>query len=275
MRKIESFEDPALGPYRTLRGSRCWKSDELSLEEHDTVFVVESEKVVRALLMSDVEVVSLLALPGYFESFKDLIGRKGIPDNAQYVVEKEFLDEVVGFSLHQGVLAVAKRPGSCPVEALRAPMVAMNGLTNPENVGAVIRNAAAFYVNDIIVDGGTVHPFLRRPARVSMGTVFSMNVHISSSLVRALEALKARGITVVGAHVTGRTTPLMDYRFPKDFCLVVGTEGTGLTPDVVAACDVLVKIPISSAVDSLNVAAATAIMLYNGQATNRCSILAI
>lgn len=263
MREITNLEDGALGPYRSLKGSRVWTGDELSLQPHDDIFVVESEKVVRALLQSPWEVVSFLALPRYYTVFNDLIITKNIPETAQYVIGRELLDKLAGFHMHQGVLAAVKRPPNSSVDGMQGPFVAMNGLTNPENVGAVVRNAAAFGLKGVIVDGRTVHPFLRRPVRVSMGTAFNMSVHVSSRLVVALQRLKKNGVTVVGAHVTGPVVALPDYRFPQNFCLVIGAEGEGLDPDVVAACDVLVKIPINEDVDSLNVAAATAVMLYH------------
>jgi len=248
---IDDIEDPRIAHYATLKGIRQSSFD-------DRLVVAESEKVVQSLLKSPLEVVSMLALPQYYEAFGKLA--ENIPQ--KYIATEELMADIVGYRLHQGVMAAALPPQSTPLDAMEGPVVVLNGLCNAENVGAIMRNALAFGVNNILVDSATSPPFLRRSVRVSMGAVFSMNVHTTENLGGALKVLKERGYTIVGADLTEPVIDAGQYRFPEKYALVIGTEGHGLQEDVVEACDLCVRVPISSQVDSLNAAAATAVLLF-------------
>jgi len=264
MIKIERIEDVRLEPYLTLRARMKNKNlENLGVISHDDIFVAESEKVVKALLQSSLPVVSILALPHYYDALNDVIANKRIPSSATYVADEQIMMDIVGYRMHQGIMAIGQRPQSSSLQELTGPIVALNGICNAENVGAIVRCCAAFDIGALIVDKACSPPFLRRSIRVSMGTIFSMHVHTTNDLVETLTALKYdRGYTVLGAHLHGNVVDIINYRFPEKYVLVLGTEGTGLEERVVNVCDALVKVPISACVESLNVAAATAVILH-------------
>jgi tRNA G18 (ribose-2'-O)-methylase SpoU len=257
---IDSLDLPELAPYRTMKRP----------VEHETqgIFVAEGVKVVRRLLESPFQVVSVLLPTKWLAEFEPLLQtrREDIP---VYVVDhKQVLEQLVGFSMFQGVMAVGKIPAPVSLDdALgrsRPPrlFVAVDALTNAENLGVLVRNGAAFGAQALLVGETCASPFLRRAVRNSMGAIFQLPVVESANLVRALEELRRRGVRCVAAHphATGQTVARTDLR--GDCCLVFGSEGHGLSPAVLAACDEAAAIPMAANVDSLNVGSATAVFLY-------------
>lgn len=260
LQHIESLDLPALAPYRTMRRP---------VEHvHQGIFVAEGEKVVRRLLKNPrFEVVSALLPPQWVETYKPLLQARQESIEV-FVADKKVLQDLTGFSFYQGVLAVGRIPPQPDLEGvLNAALpphllVAADGLANAENIGALARNCAAFGVQALIVGETCSTPWLRRAVRSSMGTVFDLNVIETASLVLTLRGLQNRGIRVLGAHPhsDGRTLAQLDLR--QDVCLVMGSEGTGIGPEVLAACDDHAAIPMQPGVDSLNVTSATAVFLY-------------
>ncbi len=257
--KISSFDLPELQPYRTMRRQH----------EHrqQGIFVAEGEKVVRRLLESRFNVLSVL-LPEKWLRELDPLLRARTEEVQVFVAEKALLETLTGFSMYQGLLAVGKVP---PLPTLaeivaRTPpprlLVAADGLSNAENLGALVRNCAAFDVQGLIVGETCGSPFLRRAVRGSMGAIFQMPVVETASLTQALGDLRARGIRCLAAHphVAGRT--LSQASLTSDCCIVFGSEGYGISPAVLAACDEAAAIPMPEAVDSLNVGSAAAVFLY-------------
>jgi tRNA G18 (ribose-2'-O)-methylase SpoU len=259
VRKIDSLDLPELQPYRTMRRQ----------EEHKQqgIFVAEGEKVVRRLIESNLGVVSTLLPQKWFEELASLLEARSEMVEV-FVAEKSLLEELTGFSMYQGLLAVGRVPAKVSLEAIldRAPsprlFAAVDSLTSAENLGALVRNCAAFKAAALILSETCVSPFLRRAVRSSMGTVFQLPVVEPSSLIEALKQLRARGFRVVAAHphVKGQTLSQVD--FTGDCCLVFGSEGYGISPVVLEACDEAVAIPMPANVDSLNVASAAAVFLY-------------
>lgn len=264
--RANSLDLPELAPYRTLRQH----------EEHRAagIFVAEGDKVVRRLLDSSFGVVSVLLPERRLAEFEPLI-RARAEDVAVYVVEIAELEKLTGFPFFQGVLAVGKIPRAESVTDIlaRTPtprlFVALDGLSNSENVGLVVRNAAAFGAHAVIVDRSSASPFLRRAVRNSMGTIFRVGVAEVSSLVAALNELRRAKIRVIAAHPHTDGRMIADADFSGDCCIVLGSEGTGISPEVLAACDEAVAIPMSNEVDSLNVGSAAAVFLYEA-ARRRC-----
>lgn len=256
---IPSLDLPELTPYRTLRQH----------EEHRAagIFVAEGDKVVARLLQSHFGVVSVLLPERRLAEFEPLI-RARPEDVAVYVVEIAELEKLTGFPFFQGVLAVGRAPRTETVPSLlaRTPeprlLVAIDGLTNSENVGLVVRNAAAFGAHGFIVDRTSASPFLRRAVRNSMGSIFKLPICEVDQLTTALHALRGAGVRVIAAHphTDRRAIAEVDYR--GDCCIVLGSEGTGISRPVLAACDEAVAIPMSNEVDSLNVGSAAAVFLY-------------
>lgn len=254
IRNIGDFDDPALVPFRTMRSQ---------LDHLDGgVFVAEGEKIVRRLLDSTLEVVSVLVPSRWREVLEPLL--VGRSETIQlFVGEKDVLMRLTGFSMFQGVLGLAKVPPSVGLAGLmkgeRPPLLmALDGLTNAENVGTLIRNHVAFGGQGILVGETSSHPYLRRSVRSSMGSIFKVPYHESLDLASSLRSLRGLGVRCLGADTgTGaKCIWRVDLRVPT--CVVFGAEGGGLRPGVREACDDLVEIPMCAEVDSINVANAGA-----------------
>ena len=257
--KIESLDLPELQPYRTMRRQH----------EHrqQGIFVAEGEKVVRRLLESKFTVVSVLLPEKWLGELDALLQAR--PEEIQvFVAEKALLETLTGFSMYQGLLAVGKVPPLPTLEEVVARslqprlLAAADGLTNAENLGALVRNCAAFNAQALIVGETCSSPFLRRAVRGSMGAVFQIPIVESTNLTQALRELRQRGIRCLAAHphAAGRTLSQTD--FATDCCIVFGSEGYGISQAVLAACDEAAAIPMPEKVDSLNVGSAAAVFLY-------------
>ena len=181
---------------------------------------------------------------------------------------QEVLEELTGFSMYQGVLAVARIPVplSLPIIRQRSAkphlFAAVDGLTSAENLGVLVRNCAAFGVQALIVGETSSSPYLRRAVRSSMGTVFKLPVVESTNLAQTLRQLRSGEIRCVAAHPHTDRKLLPEANLAINCCLVFGSEGYGLSPEVLAACDEAVAIPMRAGVDSLNVGSAAAVFLY-------------
>jgi tRNA G18 (ribose-2'-O)-methylase SpoU len=260
--RVTALDRPELAPYATLRQH----------EEHKRagIFVAEGDKVVHRLLDSGFGVVSVLLPERRLAEFEPLI-RARPEDVAVYVMEIAELEKLTGFPFFQGVLAVGKVPQPHTLDSVLAAaprpwlFVAIDGLTNAENVGLIVRNAAAFGAQALVVDGSSASPFLRRAVRNSMGTIFKLPVVEAESVLAALGSLRARGVRVIAAHPHVEQRTIHATNLALDCCLVFGGEGPGLSPEFVGACDEAVAIPMSNAVDSLNVGSAAAVFLYEAR----------
>lgn len=255
LHSIQEFDDPRLAPYRTMRA----QFDHLGAG----YFVAEGEKVVRRLLESPYGVRSVLVPPKWQGEFETLLNRR--TENIDlFVATKEVLQSLIGFSMYQGILGLGEVPPPGSLESLLALpsprlFAAIDGLSNAENVGAVVRNAAAMYAHALIVGERCAHPYLRRAVRSSMGTIFKLPYHPTGSLPGTLRALRAHGIRCIAAHPHADRRTLWDADFSGDCCIVMGAEGDGIHPEVLAECDEAVMIPMAGGIDSLNVAAAAAV----------------
>src|SRR5512135_341919 len=192
--RIESLDLPELQPYRTMRRQ--------AEHRQQGIFVAEGEKVVRRLLESNFSVVSVLLPEKWLRELEPLLRAR--PETIQvYVAEKALLETLTGFSMYQGLLAVGKVPPLPTLEEIvsRSPqprlLAAADGLTSAENLGALVRNCAAFNAQALIVGETCSSPFLRRAVRSSMGTIFHMPVVEATSLTRALQDLRERGIRCI------------------------------------------------------------------------------
>jgi tRNA G18 (ribose-2'-O)-methylase SpoU len=275
IQKVSSLDLPELAPYRTMRRSA----------EHEAqgIFIAEGEKVTRRLLESHFTVVSVVLPEKWLEDFRPLLEARS-EEFIVYLAEKSLLETLVGYSLFQGVLSVGKIPPPLPLDDMlqksSAPklFVAIDGLANAENLGALMRNCVAFGVQALLVGETCSSPYLRRSVRNSMGTVFQLpvwEVKMANeavrvrrddppefSLVQTMCDLRARGVRCIAAHPRAGGKILSQTDFSGDCCLVFGSEGNGISQAVLAACDEGVAIPMANDVDSLNVGAAAAVFLY-------------
>jgi len=260
LRHIHSLDEPALAAYRTMRRA--------SEHVQQGIFVAEGEKVVRRMLHDHrIEVVSVLLPKKWLAEYDPIL--QAHPQLLEvFIAETEFLETLVGFHLYQGVLAVGKIP---PVPSLVSILngspfprlfVAADGLSNSENVGALVRNCAAFNVQALIIGETCASPWLRRAVRNSMGTIFNQPVVETNGLVATLQEVRSAGVRLIAAHPHTDRRTLAQADFTGDCCLVMGSEGDGLRPEVLAVCDEAVAIPMPPDVDSLNVTSATSVFLY-------------
>jgi tRNA G18 (ribose-2'-O)-methylase SpoU len=257
--RIESLDLPELQPYRTMRRQ--------AEHRQQGIFVAEGEKVVRRLLESTLSVVSVLLPEKWLRELQPLLEERD-EEIQVYVAEKALLETLTGFSMYQGLLAVGKVP---PLPTLaevvaRSPqprlLAAADGLSNAENLGALVRNCAAFNAQALIVGETCTSPFLRRAVRGSMGAVFHLPVVETASLTQALRDLRDGSIRCIAAHPHSDGRTLSGANLSGDCCIVFGGEGYGISPAVLAACDESAAIPMPPTVDSLNVGSAAAVFLY-------------
>lgn len=257
--RISSFDLPELQPYRTMRRQ--------AEHRQQGIFVAEGEKVVRRLLESNLTVLSVVLPEKWLRALEPMLQSR--PEEVQvFVAEKKLLETLTGYSMYQGLLALGKVP---PLPTLadivaRSPqprlLAAADGLCNAENLGALVRNCAAFNAQALIVGETCSSPFLRRAVRSSMGAIFELPTVETASLTQALRDLREGGIRCIAAHPHADGHTLSQADLAGDACVVFGSEGHGISPAVLAACDEAAAIPMPPTVDSLNVGSAAAVFLY-------------
>ena len=260
LQNIAALDLPELAPYRSLKRSA----------EHEAlgIFVVEGDKVLLRMLESNFTVVSVLLLAERLAEFEPLLRARPEREIAVFVCDKPAMSELVGFEIYQGVLAIGKIPAtpSLPELLVQSPspklFVAADGLSNAENIGVLMRNCLAFGVQALIVGESCSSAYLRRSVRNSMGAVFKLPVLESTNLLQTLLDLRAQGIRCIAAHPHTDKKTLSQADFTGDCCIVFGSEGDGISKEVLTACDEAVAIPMANEVDSLNVSAAAAVFLY-------------
>ena len=250
--QIQTLDLPELEPYRTLRRP----------QDHirHGIFVAEGEKVVRRLLTSQLSLVSLLLTPQWLDKLKPFYT---FTDVNIYVAEKKLVESIVGYPLHQGIMAVGRVPAEPAIDQVLKTsvrpylFVALDGIVSAENIGVIVRNSAGFGASAILADHTSASPYLRRAVRNSMGSVFRLPVlHVDLA-----EHLPELGCTVIGATPDSGIS-IADADFTKDICIVFGNEGDGISGRVLEKCDLRVAIPMKNETDSLNVASASAVFLY-------------
>jgi tRNA G18 (ribose-2'-O)-methylase SpoU len=259
---IKSLDQTGLEPYLTLRRP---------IEHFEKgIFVAEGEKVVRRLLASPLLIRSMLLTHDWYSKL-EAEGLFGITEKKQFdifIADKSVLETIVGFNLHQGIMAIAKVPAQESLEEMitKIPkphlLIALDKLANSENVGVIVRNCTAFGVDGIIVGENSSSPYLRRAVRNSMGAVFGLPLVHSSNLVESLSMIKKNYSTkIIAAHL-GEENSIHAIDLNGNICIVLGNEGEGISETILNACDVSVTIPMMNGTDSLNVASASAVFLY-------------
>lgn len=236
------------------------------LEPDKGVFIAESPKVIATALDAGYEPLSLLMERRHIEGdAQPILARCGeIP---VYTAERETLARLTGFELTRGVLCAMRRPRLPSVEEVcaRARRVAvLEGIVDHTNVGAIFRSAAALGIDAVLVTPTCCDPFYRRAVRVSMGTVFQVPWTYLPEDGDWQQTLHALGFQTAAMALRDDSLRIDDKRLravPR-LAIVLGTEGDGLAADTIAACDYTVRIPMTHGVDSLNVAAASAVAFY-------------
>ena len=266
--RIDSLDSAELQPYRTLRRAT----------EHikQGIFVAEGEKVVSRLLDAQIEVVSLLLTEPWQEELGPSIEKRGVGNIKVWVAPKHLLESIVGFHLHQGIMAIGKIPRPVgfaeAVKSTTTPhlLVALDGLTNADNIGVIVRNCVAFGVNALIVPQNTSSPYLRRAVRMSMGAVFRLPIVSVENLAPSLRKLTNQfGTRIIATHPQPDATSIEDADLNGSVCLVLGSEGKGISSEVLETCSEKVSIAMTLETDSLNVATASGIFLFEAARKRR------
>lgn len=233
------------------------------------LFVAESRFVVRELLAHPRLVTrSVLATPAALASLRDLLDRApgALP---VYVAPPPLLKQITGFRVHRGCLAVGERPppatdADLPALAAARLVVVLEQVGNPDNVGSIFRNAAAFGAGCVLLSPGCCDPLYRKAIRTSIGATLRIPYGEMPDWPAGLDRLRAHGYTTVALAPDRDAGDLQALAAapPRRTALVFGAEGAGLSDDAVARLDRRVRIPIADGVDSLNVATAAGIALY-------------
>jgi tRNA G18 (ribose-2'-O)-methylase SpoU len=255
------LDDPRLDPYRALPSGAARTGPGREL------FVVEGALAVERLLASELAVESVVCTPSQR-------GRLMIPAGvAVFELSKPELAALTGFEFHRGVLASARRPPTREdlepelLAALRARprlrIAVAERLADPRNLGAVVRNLAAFAGDLLLADAGGADPYSRLAIRAGVGNLFRLPVQVVADLPATVAALaRELDATVLAATPDPTAVDLRGFTAPDRLILLVGNEGAGLSPELLALADQRVRIPIDPSSDSINVAAATAVLLY-------------
>ncbi len=252
---VQTVGDPRLDDYRHL------KDRDLSAEGGR--FIAESERVVRRLFESSLRVHSALVTPTRLASLGTAIDRPGCP---VYVAEQPVLNEIAGFHVHRGCLAVGERPRLSAIPDNARTIVVLEDLVDSDNLGASVRNAAAFGADALVLSPRCADPFYRKAIRVAIGATFTLPIVRLSDWPADLLAFKRRfGFVLLGAALDPNATPLAAVVRPPKVGLLLGSEGPGLSNAARTACDQLITIPMAPGADSLNVAVAGAVALFHLQ----------
>ena len=260
IRKVTDFSDPELDIYARLTEVQL-----LNRREPDKgIFIAESPKVIERALNAGCVPISFLMETRHVENqAKELIARCG--DIPVFTAELNVLTQLTGFKLTRGMLCAMYRPKLPTVEDIckNARRVAvLEDVMNPTNVGAIFRSAAALGIDAVVLTSASSDPLYRRSIRVSMGTVFQVPwTYLGEDGIRDLRRL---GFKTAAMALKSDSLPIYDPRLAKidKLAIVLGTEGDGLAAGTIADCDYTVLIPMSHGVDSLNVAAASAVAFY-------------
>ena len=228
------------------------------------LFIAESPKVIERALDAGYEPVSCLMEKKHIEGEGRQILER-ISDVPVFCAEFDVLTQLTGFKLTRGMLCAMKRKPLPDVKKIcenKSRIVVLDKVMNPTNVGAIIRSAAALGMDAVLLTPGCSDPLYRRAARVSMGTVFQIEWTFLND--DSLDEIKALGFKTAAMALKDNSLSVNDSRLinEKKLALVMGTEGDGLSDKTISDCDFTVKIPMYHGVDSLNVAAASAVAFY-------------
>lgn len=257
--EITSADDPRLADYRDLRDVELRKA----LEAEHGLFLAEGEKVVRRAVEAGYDARSFLMAPRWLDGLADVLDRSDAPC---YVIDEALAEEVTGFHVHRGALASLRRrplPTVDDVLAGARSVLVLEDLVDHTNVGAILRSGAALGFDAVLLAPRCADPLYRRAIKVAMGAVFSLPWTRLPDWYDALPALAEHGFTTVALTLAPDAVPIEEAVAGVDkVALVLGSEGHGLSPRWEQSAERRAIIPMSAGIDSLNVAAATAVACY-------------
>ena len=265
--EITDLSLPGLDPYARLTEAQLKNKR----NPEQGLFIAESATVIGHALDAGYEPVSLLMEKRHIEGqAKELIPRCG--DIPLYTGKRDVLSVLTGYELTRGILCAMRRPQEKSMEEVlrdSSRVAVLEGIVDPTNVGAIIRSAAALGMDAVLLSPTCCDPLSRRAVRVSMGTVFQIpwaripGDHTQWP-VPGLDLLKSQGFKTAAMALTGNSVPIDDPRLMTEekLAIILGTEGDGLKHETIENCDYNVLIPMYHGVDSLNVAAASAVAFW-------------
>lgn len=258
--EIQDLSDPALAMFTRLTEAQLRNR----LEPSQGIFIAESEKVIRLALNAGLSPVAFLMERSKLESAQAVLAQ--CPDCVVYTGERSLLTSLTGYALTRGILCAMHRPAlpdavSVCRDAQR--IAVLDGIVDATNIGAIFRSAAALDIDAVVVSTSCCDPLNRRAVRVSMGTIFQipwtylpdaggLSLLHELGFHTAAMALRDDAVSI--------DTPALAAK--EKLAILLGSEGTGLPADTIARCDSVVRIPMSHGVDSLNVAAASALAFW-------------
>ena len=261
---VDSADDVRLSGYRGVTDP--------ALARDGGLFIAEGRRVVERLLQSAFVVESVLVTSPAYAALQTALALETRPDVTVYLVAQDVMNGVVGFHIHRGCLALARRPALPSWETLAAgarTMVVLEQLGDADNVGSTFRSAAAFGVDGVLLGPGCADPLYRKAIRTSMGAALAVPFALADDRTRpwpdALHVLRASGWHVVGLTPRADCPPVWDVvrDASSRLALVFGHEGDGLSPQALDACTRLARIPMAPGVDSLNVAVSVGVALHD------------
>lgn len=265
--ELSDFHDPELDIYARLTEGQLKNR----AEPEKGMFIAESPNVIHRALDAGYEPVSMLMERKHVDGqARQIIARCG--DIPVYTSDLDVLTQLTGFQLTRGVLCAMRRKPLLSAEEVCADakrIAVLENVVNPTNIGAIFRSAAALNIDAVLLTPACCDPLYRRAVRVSMGTVFQIPwAHIGAEVDDwpdyGLRVLHAMGFKTVAMALRDDSCSIDDPKLNAEekLAIILGTEGEGLAGNTIAACDYTVKIPMSHGVDSLNVAAASAVAFW-------------
>lgn len=261
--EIQSFNDPALDVYARLTENQLLNR----ADPDNALFIAESPLVIGRALDSGCEPVSFLMERQHIEGKGREILVRCCQDIPVYTADESVLAQLTGFHLTRGMLCAMRRPRLPSLETVcrdARRIVVLENVMNPTNIGAIFRSAAALGMDAVLLTCAGSDPLYRRASRVSMGNVFLIPWTYLPEEGDWTQLLRGLGFHTVAMALRNDSVRLDNPRLAREpkLAIVMGTEGDGLASSTIASCDYTVKIPMYHGVDSLNVAAASAVAFY-------------
>jgi len=255
---LQSLDDPRLEPYRNLKRT--------NLTRWSGLFIAEGIRLVERLIQSDFQIASLLTADTHLRRVPE-----GIPDDVPvFVAPLAVLEQLVGYQFHNGMLACGYRKEPPAVEEWFADrtgprlIVGCPHTADPDNLGTIIRIAAAFGADGLLVGNASADPFSRRTLRISMGNAFLLPIRETTSFLDDMQRMQRDfGYTVCASLLDPHAIPLARATRPERMLLLLGNEADGLPESLANASDQKIVIPMADQIDSLNVGVAAGIMLHH------------
>ena len=220
----------------------------------DNYIILESEKVIIYAMKLGLTFEEVIAPIEFIKSYPNL-NSKNI-----YFTEKKLLSSLIGYNSHGGIFGLIKKPTSKLY--YNDKILILDGLTSPENVGSICRSAAAFNFNTIIYSSKGINPFLKRCIRVSTGHILGLNIIKSNNLNEDIIKLKKLNFQIISAHNSPKSVDIISFKPDEKFALIIGSEGHGISRELIECSDKEIKINTTDKVEHLNASNAASILMF-------------